>query len=360
MLTTDAVGGVWTYSLDLARALVQLNDTVVLLAVLGPAPSVVQLTEATAIPGLQVITTGLPLDWSAEDPEQVRAAAEILAELSGKTDAELAQLHSPALAVANYPVPVISVVHSCVATWWDAVRGGHLPGDLAWRAELVREGLGQSDRLVAPTLAFARTLQDTYRLKRLPTAVHNGRSPLSLTATTAPADYAFTAGRLWDAGKNVAAFDRAAGLSSVPFRAAGPIAGPNGTRIHLSSAEALGTLPSDRLTQSLSERPIFVSPSLYEPFGLAVLEAAQAGCALVLADRPGFQELWGDAALFVDPHDEHAIAAAVDGLIATPARRSALGEKARAKAACFTPERTARAMLDLYAQVTPATQKVAA
>jgi glycosyltransferase involved in cell wall biosynthesis len=119
--------------------------------------------------------------------------------------------------------------------------------------------------------------------------------------------------------------------------------------VRLDHAQALGKLPAEDLSALLSRRPIFVSAALYEPFGLAVLEAAQAGCALVLADRPVFRELWNDAAIFVDPLDEHAIAAAVDSLAADPAQRKALGSAARTKAACFTPERTASAMLALYA-----------
>ena len=51
----------------------------------------------------------------------------------------------------------------------------------------------------------------------------------------------------------------------------------------------------------MARTAVFVSPALYEPFGLAVLEAAQAGCALVLSDIPTFRELWDGVALFVAP-----------------------------------------------------------
>ena len=56
---------------------------------------------------------------------------------------------------------------------------------------------------------------------------------------------------------------------------------------------------------------VFASVSRYEPFGLAVLEAAQAGCALVLSDIPTFRELWDGAALFVPPEDPVALAEAL-------------------------------------------------
>jgi glycosyltransferase involved in cell wall biosynthesis len=349
LLTTDAVGGVWTYSLDFARALSRAEDMVILLALMGPALSADQLTEAAAVPGLQLIDTGLPLDWTAASECEVRESGKALARLAEEANAELVQLHSPALAIASYPVPVVSVMHSCVATWWSAVHGGDLPDDLAWRAALVREGLEHSDLVVAPSQSFAAAVQRDYSLPASLVAVPNGRAQPEPVAGDQPADFVLTAGRLWDAGKNVAAFDRAAALASLPFRAAGPLDGPDGSRVRLDHAEALGKVPAEDLSALLSRRPIFVSAALYEPFGLAVLEAAQAGCALVLADRPVFRELWDDAAIFVDPLDEHAIAAAADRLAADPAMRTALGTAARTRAAGFTPERTASAMLDLYA-----------
>lgn len=360
LLTTDAVGGVWTYSIELARALAAAEDMVILLAVLGPAPNAEQLTEAAAVPGLQMIETDLPLDWTAASEREVRESGNVLAQLAENGRADLVQLHTPALASANFPVPVISVIHSCVGTWWSAVNGGAIPDDFAWRAALVREGLERSDAVVAPSESFAAAVTLSYGLTNGLVAVPNGRAEPAIEAAAAPAAMAFTAGRLWDSGKNVATFDRAAALSSLPFRAAGPLAGPDGSRVALGHAQALGNLPANELSALLAQRPIFVSTALYEPFGLAVLEAAQAGCALVLADRPVFRELWDGAALFVDPLDDHAVAAAVDRLANAPAERDQLGTAAKARSSRFTPERTAAAMLSLYAEILREPARVAA
>jgi glycosyltransferase involved in cell wall biosynthesis len=333
---------------------------VVLLAVLGPTPAPAQLTEAAKVPGLQLIDTGLPLDWTASSERDVRETGYALAHLADVGCVDLVQLHTPALAAVCYPAPVVSVIHSCVGTWWSAVQGGELPDDLAWRAALVREGLERSDAVVAPSQSFAAAVQRDYGATAALVTVPNGRTNPELKANGAPAALAVTAGRLWDAGKNVAAFDRAAALSSLPFKAAGPLEGPDGSRTRLDHSGSLGTLPADQLAQLLASRPIFVSAALYEPFGLAVLEAAQAGCALVLADQPVFRELWEEAALFVDPLDEHAIAAAVDGLANDPDQRAQLGTAARVRASRFTPDRTAAAMLALYTRLLSDPEKVAA
>lgn len=359
LLTTDAVGGVWTYSLDLAAALAEAEDVAVTLAVLGPSPDNDQLDTAAATPGLQLIQTGLPLDWMADNADTVRQSATALAELASLAEADLVQLHTPALACAGYPAPVISLIHSCLATWWSAVKTGPLPDDFAWRTDLVREGLRRSDLALTPTKAFTHAVQQAYHLRRQPEAVHNGRKPW-LASERPQADAAFTAGRLWDEGKNVAAFDRAAALSTTPFLAAGPLAGPNGTAAELRHAQPLGRLDEAALAERLAERPVFVSAALYEPFGLSVLEAAQAGCALVLSDIPTFRELWDGAALFVAPQDEGGIAGAVDSLLADPATRATLGDCARTRAARYTPQATAAAMLGHYRALLNTARKVAA
>lgn len=345
-LTTDTVGGVWTYSLELASALAAEADTVVILATVGPRPTAEQQAQAAAIPGLQLAMTDLPLDWTASTPEELRSAATALAELATQCEADIVQLHAPAFAAADYPVPVICVVHSCLATWWAAVRGSAMVEDFAWRTELARAGLARASLVITPSRAFARAIQQAYGLTALPIAIHNGRKAPP-PSSTAQLDVALTAGRLWDEGKNVALFDQAAKLATTSFLAAGPLRGPNGAAVVLNSAKSLGALDPAELAQQLAARPVFVSAALYEPFGLTILEAAQTGCALVLADIPVFRELWEDAAIFVEPEAE-SIAATVDLLIARPGEREKLGAAAAERAKLYTPQCTARAMLREY------------
>jgi glycosyltransferase involved in cell wall biosynthesis len=79
---------------------------------------------------------------------------------------------------------------------------------------------------------------------------------------------------------------------------------------------------------------VFVQPSLYEPFGLASLEAARAGAALVLSDIPSLREVWADVATYVAPRDSRGLAAAVNALAGQPAllaeRAAAALQRARA------------------------------
>ena len=127
---------------------------------------------------------------------------------------------------------------------------------------------------------------------------------------------------------------RAAALLDTTVVAAGAAAGPERVSPSFRSLRLLGSLREEKMRQWLSLARVYVSVALYEPFGLGVLEAAQAGCPLVLSDIPTFREFWAGAALFVPPHDEQAIAAQPraadgdDGLRDRLSRRGALPRRA--------------------------------
>lgn len=352
LMTIDAVGGVWQYATDLARALGE-RGVETILVLLGPPPGVELRNAARAIPGVSLVETGLPLDWLADTPDQVRLTGRRVAELARHMRADIVQLNQPALAAdVLYPVPVITVAHSCLATWWAAVETGPLPEDFAWRVALHGQGLHAAALTVTPSRAFAEATRSAYDLPVLPVAVHNGRTPL-LHPPAAMHDFAFTAGRLWDRGKNLATLDRAAARLGVPVKAVGPLAGPHGARADFANLHTPGTVSEDALAGCLAARPVFVSAARYEPFGLAVLEAATAGCPLVLSDIPTFRELWDEVAIFVDPDDDRGFAEAIEALIGDTPLRLTQGEKARAVARGFTPARMADQMLGLYRQLVP-------
>jgi len=335
MMTTDAVGGVWRYSMDLARGLTRRGWTV-RLAVLGPPPDPTQRAEAR----VELVETGLQLDWTAESPAELERVSASLAQVAAGTDVAL--LHAPALlGDAAWPAPVAAMVHSCVGTWWRAVRGGPLPSDLAWRAGATRAGLLRADAVIAPTHALASALQAVYGATGL-TVVHNGRAP-NLAPAVAGRRGVLTAGRLWDEGKGVACLDRVASRLGLPFAASGSIRAPDGAGIVLRHLRLLGVLDESAMAAAMAGARVFASAARYEPFGLAVLEAAQAGCALVLSDIPSFRELWDDAAVFVAPGDEAGWVSALTASHADPA----LGAAARARAARYTAD----AMVDATAAV---------
>jgi glycosyltransferase involved in cell wall biosynthesis len=345
-MTADTVGGVWTYALNVAATLGE-RGTSVIVATLGPSPTEDQRRDAQRR-GARLIETGRALDWTAKDPGEVLAAGRAVADLARRLRVDLLHLNSPALAASNaFDRPVLGVCHSCVATWWSAVRDGPLPLDLAWRAELVARGYRACDALAAPSTAFALATQHAYGLPEPPMLAPNGHDP-DVPSFGDPDPCVITAGRLWDEGKNLAAMDAVAQDLSAPFEAAGPTRGPNGASVSPRFIKPLGRLSSDEMRRRLARRPIFASLALYEPFGLAVLEAAQAGCALLLSDIPTFRELWDGCALFCPPRDSDGARRALERILADPSLRSRLGARARERGLAFTRRRMADATLAAY------------
>ena len=228
LMTVDAVGGVWQYATELATALAGLGHETIL-ALLGPPPSDAQRKAILAQNGVTLVDTGQALDWLAPDAAAVRAAGLAIARLASEWRVDVVHLNQPALAAdVVFPVPLVVVAHSCVATWWDAVRGGAAAGRvrLADGARPSRAGAGGCGRR-APAGPSPRCSAPATVCRSPPDVVHNGRTPLAALGT-AQRDFAFTAGRLWDEGKNIATLDRAAACLAVPFQAAGPLVGPNG------------------------------------------------------------------------------------------------------------------------------------
>jgi glycogen(starch) synthase len=346
-MTADAVGGVFQYALDLARGLATRGVSTTL-AMTGPPMDESRRALAARIDGLALVETGLPLDWLAPDAQSIGAAAREIARLAALHRAEAIHLNAPALAIADFAAPVVVAAHSCLASWWASVKSGEPPHDFIWRTRLTARGFEAADAIVCPSRAFARELAAIYGCQ--PLAVHNGRASDALASRLEgePAPWAFAAGRLWDEGKNISCLDEAAAETDVPIFAAGPLRGPNGSRIRPRHLRTLGPLDEPALRARLARRPIFVSAALYEPFGLTILEAAQAGCAMALSDIATLRELWGGAALFAPPRDPHAFARNIERLAREPSLRAALGAAARRRAETYTVEAMAARMHELY------------
>jgi glycosyltransferase involved in cell wall biosynthesis len=92
----------------------------------------------------------------------------------------------------------------------------------------------------------------------------------------------------------------------------------------------------------------FVFPSLYEGFGLPVLEAMRRGVPVACSDRSSLPEVAGDAALYFDPESPAAVAAAIEEILGSPAEAELMRAAGRAQAERFTWNATARGTLAVY------------
>lgn len=96
---------------------------------------------------------------------------------------------------------------------------------------------------------------------------------------------------------------------------------------------------------------LFVYPSLYEGFGLPVLEAMARGLPVVASSAPALREVAGEAALFPNPASSDEIAQAVETLLRDEETRRKMAVLGKERAAGFTWERTARLTYDSYMEV---------
>lgn len=350
LMTVDAVGGVWRYGVDAARGLAARGIDV-LLAGLGPPPSDVQRAELDAIPGAELVWLEETLDWLVDEEQALDDLPAKLQALVCEASIDLVQLNAPTQAAGvSLPVPVVVMSHSCVVTWWQAVRAGELPPTWTWQRERNRRGLLAADLVVAPSRSHAAALARAYGAIPDTVVVPNTTRPVAGAPARRPE--VFAAARWWDPGKNAAGLDAAAALCRWPVVMAGATRGPNGEAAEIRNARAIGELSGAETRARLGAASIVACPSLYEPFGLVALEAASSGAALVLADIATFRELWSGAALFADPLDPAAFAAALDRLSQDGAERRRLGEAARARAATFGPDRQIDGLVAAYRAAT--------
>lgn len=350
LMTADTVGGVWQFAIELARGLIARGDDVAL-ATMGGAPSRDQLREAR-MPGLALYPGEFKLAWMGSPWADVERAGEWLQALAREVRPDVVHLNDYSHGGLDWNAPVLMTGHSCVSSWWQAVHGAPAPADdWARYHALVRDGLRAADLVVAPTRAMLDALGRHYGPLDATRVIFNGRTAATSLRTAAREPMVLAAGRLWDAGKNIAALAVAAPALSWPVVVAGEERHPDGGEANFPNVRLLGRLSTDQLAPWYASAAIYALPARYEPFGLSALEAAQAGCALVLGDIDSLRELWDDAAVFVEPGDARALERALQRLIAEPALRREYARRARLRATRYSPRAMVEGYRDAYARL---------
>jgi glycosyltransferase involved in cell wall biosynthesis len=346
LITLDAVGGVWRYTIDLARGL-QANGLACLLVGFGPEPNAAQRAECGRN---ELVWTHEPLDWMVSEGAALDRGTGILASLAQDWDADVLHLNLPSQACGLAGgCPVVVASHSCVPTWWRAVQDADLPSAWAWQVHRNQAGFQRADAVVVPSKSHGAALSAVYDPPP-PHVIHNAAGGEPADALKEP--LVLSVGRWWDPGKNGAILDEAAATMPWPVILAGPLNGPNGQTIAFRNVRTPGALPHPDVLALMRRAAIFAAPSRYEPFGLAVVEAAIAGAALVLADIPTFRELWSEAALFVSSDDSAGWSLAVTELAKDSVLRERLSAEAQGRAGRFTLARQVAQFHALYSTLT--------
>jgi glycosyltransferase involved in cell wall biosynthesis len=347
LMTADAVGGVWQYALSLCAVLPEIHFV---LAVMGPLPSAAQRADAAALGNVILEEYGHKLEWMEGAAAHLAPSRHWLAMLARRYEADLLHVNGYAHAVNGSGRPVLAVAHSDVLSWWDAVHG-EAPAEWdAYRRE-VAAGLRAADLVVAPTASVLDDLARHYGFDRAAgTVIPNGIDPSAYGPRPKHA-VVMAAGRAWDTAKNLALLDDIGSDLDWPIEIAGDAVHPEGGSARFRTVRPLGVLTPDDMAARLGSAAIFAAPARYEPFGLAILEAAASGCALVLGDIASLRENWQGAALFVPSGDRAAWRSALACLTACEERRQGLAEAARNRARGLTRERMAHGYAALYREL---------
>ncbi len=346
LMTADTVGGVWTYALELARASEPLGVHVSL-ATMGRPLSESQWEDTRAVESLDVYERAYALEWMDDPWDDVRRAGDWLLGLEARLRPDIVHLNGYAHGALPWRAPTLTVGHSCVLSWWRAVKNEDAPPCWDRYRQVIGDGLRASSLVAAPTRAMADALQTHYGPLPAIEVIPNSRRP-ELFPPGVKEEFVLSAGRLWDDAKNLAALERVAPRLPWPVCVAGEQTSPDGGTVPTENVRLLGQLATEHLAGWLARAAIYALPARYEPFGLSALEAGLAGCALVLGDIPSLREVWGDAALFAPPDDADALEQALVSLMANADYRQEMAARARRRALTFTPERTAAGYLGAY------------
>jgi glycosyltransferase involved in cell wall biosynthesis len=167
--------------------------------------------------------------------------------------------------------------------------------------------------------------------------IYNGRDPALFCPSLRKSGYVLAAGRVWDEAKQVSLL--LAKRQAAPVQIAGSYEPPDRTSgVRISDLAAhenvtlLGAQSEHQMRALYANASIYALTSCYEPFGLAALEAALSGCALVANDIPVFHELWGDSAIYFSRNDPDVLAIAIRTLSENPELRENYAQRVRQRA----------------------------
>ena len=364
LITTDTVGGVWTFSCDLTQQLLARGWEVMLVTVgTPPTPAQAKTHDRLAADGSGALTLrhlDVPLEWMEDGGSCYEHSAELLFEVCEAFAPDLLHLNQFCYGALPVTAPKVVGAHSDVLSWWRARYGAAMPAS-SWKqrySELLEAGLAGAATVVAPTHAYLRELGRDFRLPRT-RVIANGRTTRSAALAddevwTGKQLQAVSCGRVWDEGKNVRLLEQAG--SSLPIRIAGACARDGATNPweghKVAGVEYLGALPENEVENLLLESALYVVTSRYEPFGLAPVEAARAGCPVIANHLETLREVWGDAAIFFARDDAKALCTTLDELRHDPARVRAAAAACRERALrCFSAHRMADDYEQLYGEL---------
>ena len=342
LLTTDTIGGVWTFTKELCEGLLALGHDVALVS-LGRLPSPAQAAWCASVEArygkrFRYAALDAPLEWMECNQDAYDGAEAVLLHLVDEFEPEV--VHSGQFCFGALPVGVPKVVtaHSDVVSWAEAcVPEGLEPSTWLSRYRLlVSAGLRGGSAVVAPTRWMAEAVRRGFPVVDEVRVIANGRTLTCPAFQEERMLQAVSVGRCWDKAKQIAMLD---GLDSeMLFVLAG--------ETKLGEDDALS---EEQVLALFRRSSVYVATSIYEPFGLAPLEAALCGCAVVANDIPSLREVWGDAAIYFS--GQESLREVLRGLSRSPDALRAAQVRSERRGAQLSAEKMVEGYVKLYTEL---------
>lgn len=348
LMTTDTLGGVWHYSVSLCKVLTSLYNVEIHLASMGALPSTSRISTIKKLQNVKFYPAGFKLEWMQNPWRDVEKAREWLTNLYHKISPEVVHLNN-FMQLNITAVPVITVFHSCVLTWWKSVKGTDAPKEWEIYALHVQKSLAKSNVVVSPTRALLKEADNYYQIdasRIIPNACEE------INANSEKEEFILCAGRIWDEAKNLKILSEISPDLPWPVYLAGSCEDPDsGRKTEIKNVRFLGDLSQKDLKIQMSRASIFLSPVKYEPFGLAILEAAKSGCALAISKLNTLEETWGESAAYFEPNNSHQIRETLLKLINSKEYRTQRALLSKKKSQDFNLEKFGTAYMNMYRNV---------
>lgn len=335
LITVEPPGAVWPHVDTLARELAGLGAEVVVAAVTPLRPG--QRIEYAGIPGVELLACPSPAATPAEHLAKRGRIAEWLLRVEEMLNPDVVHL--------------TGYLHAGLPWCGKVVAAGH-PGSGAAYGRLDSEqrrvcraafqhGLRGADLVVTPSETMLAALGRHFGALN-GRVIRDGRDPARYAPVTKE-PVLLSVGTLREDPCAPSPLELAAPAIPWPVVVAGDQLDCGGRPVRLQGVSALGRVHPAQLVPWFTRASLYAALSAEGP-GVQVVEAALAGCALVLGDTAALRELWSGAALFVAPDDPQALAAGVNTLRGDKRLLDAMGHAARRRAL----KQPARAMAEQY------------
>jgi glycogen synthase len=350
LITTDTVGGVWTFTKELVQGLVECGHSMALVS-FGRMPSQSQQNDCALIAKrwpdrFWYIPSSTPLEWMEDNVNAFSGAAPLLAEIAAKFGAQLLHSNQFCFGALDFPIPRIVTAHSDVLSWARYSRSESLCKSpwLEQYISLVQNGLSGADITIAPTYWMLQELASFFALSEATKVIENGRT-ISQVGKKKKILQAVTAGRVWDEAKGLHLLKDL--HSPLSILVAGEKQAKDTASLEVAGeAQFLGPLSEDELLTLFCRSALYLCTSCYEPFGLAPLEAALCGCAVLARDIPSLREVWGDNVLYFS--DSASLSMLLHKLNRDPDMLKAAQHSSFGRAQWFTRNRMVEQYLHVY------------